>query len=334
MVVKLLTHEHGKGRVRLLKVTRAADKHTVLQLEAEILLEGPAERAYYNGDNSNVLPTDSVKNTVYVLAKQHEFETIEDFAIILAKHFVATHPQIVDVAKVKLFETHWERVVTADSTGKMRPHHHAFVGVDSGIATTSYVPPTVLCVVYGYVLTRRVCVSLHGNSAVARKAPHGGEPLVSLSAGIDGWRVMKTTQSSFVDFFRDAYTTLPDVPDRLVGTVVQATWTFTSEAFRSCFKAQREQVKKTLLDAFAGPSDVGVPSDAVQATLFQMGEAVLAKCPFVKDITILMPNVHNLPVDLTRFGLKNLHPHGEVFLPTSEPHGIIKATMVRATSRL
>lgn len=307
MVVKLLTHEHGKGRVRLLKVTRQPDKHTVLQLEAEILLEGPAERAYYNGDNSGVLPTDSVKNTVYVLAKKHEFETIEDFAIILAKHFVATHPQIVDVAKVKLFETHWERVVTADSKGNVRPHHHAFVGVDSGVSTTY---------------------------AIARKAPHGGDPLISLSAGIDGWRVMKTTQSSFVDFFRDEYTTLPDVPDRLVGTVVKATWNFTSEAHKSCFKAQREQVKKVLLDAFSGPSDVGVPSDAVQATLYQMGEAVLNKCSFVKDISILMPNVHNLPVDLTRFGLKNIHPHGEVFLPTSEPHGIIQATMVRATSRL
>lgn len=172
------------------------------------------------------------------------------------------------------------------------------------------------------------------NSAIARKAPHGGEPVVSLSAGIDGWRVMKTTQSSFVNFFRDEYTTLPDVPDRLVGTVVKATWNFTSEAPRTCFKTQREQVKKVLLDAFSGPSDVGVPSDAVQATLYQMGEAVLNKCSFVKDITITMPNVHNLPVDLARFGLKNIHPHGEVFLPTSEPHGIIQATMVRATSRL
>lgn len=136
MVVKLLAHEHGKGRVRLLKVTRTPEKHSVLQLEAEILLEGPAERAYYDGDNSGVLPTDSVKNTVYVLAKKHEFETIEDFAVILAKHFVATHPQIVDVAKVKLFETHWERIVTADSSGKVRAHHHAFVGVESGVSTT------------------------------------------------------------------------------------------------------------------------------------------------------------------------------------------------------
>lgn len=96
MVVQLLQHEHGKGRVRVLKVTRTPEKHTVIQMEAEVLLEGPAERAYYNGDNSGVLPTDSVKNTVYVLAKKHEFATIEDFAIILAKHFINKHPSIVN----------------------------------------------------------------------------------------------------------------------------------------------------------------------------------------------------------------------------------------------
>jgi urate oxidase len=95
MVVKLLTHEHGKGRVRMLKVDRQLDRHHVIQLEAEILLEGPAERAYYNGDNGGVLPTDSVKNTVYVLAKKHEFESIEEFGVILAKHFLTTHPTIV-----------------------------------------------------------------------------------------------------------------------------------------------------------------------------------------------------------------------------------------------
>lgn len=96
MVVKLLAHEHGKGRVRMLKVTRTPQRHEVLQLEAQVLLEGaPAASAYYNGDNGSVLPTDSVKNTVYAIAKQHEFSTLEDFGIALAKHFVTRHPDIV-----------------------------------------------------------------------------------------------------------------------------------------------------------------------------------------------------------------------------------------------
>ena len=85
--------------MRLLKVTREASEHRVIQVDAEILVEGPAEKAYLNGDNSNVLPTDSVKNTVYALAKQFEFEGLEDFAIILAKHFVQKHSSIVSKKK-------------------------------------------------------------------------------------------------------------------------------------------------------------------------------------------------------------------------------------------
>ncbi|DAZ94305.1 TPA: hypothetical protein N0F65_012074 [Lagenidium giganteum] len=307
MVVKLASHEHGKGRVRLLKVNRQPDKHTVFQVDAEIIVQGPVEAAYYEGDNGGVLPTDSVKNTVYVLAKKHEFESLEDFGIILAKHFVTRHPDIIHSARVHLVETHWERLATPDSKGKVRPHHHAFVAGGHGTATTT---------------------------VVAHKCPHGGAPSVTISSGVQDLKVLKTTKSSFVDFFRDEYTTLPDVPDRLVGTVVKSTWTYTAEATRSCFKHQADTVKRVLLDTFAGPSDIGCESPAVQYTLYKMGQAVLDQCPFVKEITITMPNVHNLPVDLTRFGLKNIHPHGEVFLPTDEPHGIIKATMSRATSKL
>jgi urate oxidase len=95
MVVKLVAHEHGKGRVRLLKVDRQASGHNVFQIEAQILVEGPAEKAYLDGDNSGVLPTDSVKNTVYSLAKKHELASIEDFGVILATHFVEKHPSIV-----------------------------------------------------------------------------------------------------------------------------------------------------------------------------------------------------------------------------------------------
>ena len=144
---------------------------------------------------------------------------------------------------------------------------------------------------------------------------------------------MKTTKSGFVNFFRDEYTTLPDVPDRLVGTVIKASWEYDLPDSRALsFKKQYANVKQALIEAFAGPSDSGVDSPAVQYTLYKMGESVLAKNSNVRQITINMPNVHNLPVDLSRFGLKNIHPHGEIFLPTDEPHGIIEATIARSTS--
>lgn len=306
MVVKLLQHEHGKGRVRMLKVTRTPEKHSVIQLEAQVLLEGaPAASAYYDGDNGSVLPTDSVKNTVWVLAKKHEFASLEDFGVILAKHFVTRHPDIISVAKVKLFETPWERLTTPDSRGVMRAHHHAFVSASPGFSTA-------------YVVARKTA----------------GAPAVTVQGGVDGLKVLKTTQSAFVDFFKDEYTTLPDVPDRLVSTCVTSTWSYTPEAIGGDFVARAAEIKRVLLETFAGPSDVGTPSPAVQFTLYKMGEAVLDKCPYVKDIKITMPNIHNNPIDLSRFGCKNIHPHGEVFLPTDEPHGIISATMVRSSSRL
>ncbi|CEG42307.1 urate oxidase [Plasmopara halstedii] len=307
MVVKLLHHEHGKGRVRMLKVTRTPAKHSVFQLEAQVLLEGAlAASAYYDGDNSHVLPTDSIKNTVWVLAKKHEFASLEDFGIILAEHFVMKHPEIVSLAKVKLFEMPWERLVLPDSKGVMRPHHHAFVSASPGFSTAT---------------------------VTARKSKYG-DPEVTVQGGVDGLKALKTTQSAFVNFLRDEFTTLEDAPDRLVSTCISSTWTYISETTRGDFATKAAVIKNVLLETFAGPADVGVPSPAVQFTLYKMGEAVLEKCSYVKEITISMPNIHNNPIDLSRFGCKNIHPHGEVFLPIDEPHGIISATIVRSTAKL
>ena len=140
---------------------------------------------------------------------------------------------------------------------------------------------------------------------------------------------MKTTQSSFIKFCKDEYTTLPEVEDRLVGTVIAATWTYAAKGKEVNYQKEALAVRNALVNAFAGPADVGTPSPAVQFTLYQMANAVLAACASVMEITINMPNVHNLPLDQSKFGLKNEHPHGEIFVPVDEPHGIIEATVSR-----
>jgi hypothetical protein len=95
MSIEIKHSEHGKGRVRLLKVTRRPDKHIVSQVTAEVLLEGPDRSSYVIGDNAAVLPTDTVKNTVQALAKKHDYTCIEELALLLAKHFVEAHPSVV-----------------------------------------------------------------------------------------------------------------------------------------------------------------------------------------------------------------------------------------------
>ncbi|CAI5712499.1 unnamed protein product [Peronospora destructor] len=149
---------------------------------------------------------------------------------------------------------------------------------------------------------------------------------VTAQGGVDGLQVLKTTQSAFVDFFRDEYTTLMDASDRLMSTCITAAWTYNPNAVCEDFvtKAAEGAAEKNI----AGPADMGVPSPAVQFLVFKMVEAVLERCLYVKDIKITMPNIHNNPIYLSRFGCKNIHTHGEVFLPTEDPHGIISSSIV------
>src|SRR5438128_1055610 len=94
MSFELSHNAYGKSAVRLTKVVRNGARHELFEIDAAIQLEGAFEPAYHDGDNRNVVATDSIKNTVYVLAKENSFDCIERFASILAKHFIITYPQV------------------------------------------------------------------------------------------------------------------------------------------------------------------------------------------------------------------------------------------------
>lgn len=104
----------------------------------------------------------------------------------------------------------------------------------------------------------------------------------------------------------------------------------------SSFLKDRSQIMKVLMDKFAGPADTGILSPSVQDTCFQMGSAILAAVRAVREVTLYMPNVHNLPFDLGKYGLVNADHTGQphIFYPVDEPHGIIQATVKRPKSRL
>ena len=81
--------KYGKDRVRVLRVRRGANGiQSVHEVEASVSLEGDFAGAYLSDDNSQVVPTDTMKNTVHVLAHQHLGDVIEDFALVLARHFL------------------------------------------------------------------------------------------------------------------------------------------------------------------------------------------------------------------------------------------------------
>src|ERR1700756_4460345 len=94
MTIRLGENNYGKQRVRILQVVRHPDRHDVKELTLGIRLEGDFEAAHSKGDNRKVLPTDTMKNTVYALAKLHPIESPEEFSLRLAEHFIAGNPQV------------------------------------------------------------------------------------------------------------------------------------------------------------------------------------------------------------------------------------------------
>ncbi|MEA2608198.1 MAG: urate oxidase [Chloroflexota bacterium] len=141
----------------------------------------------------------------------------------------------------------------------------------------------------------------------------------TIEAGVEDLVVMKTTRSGFSGFPRDRYTTLPETDDRLMATRISARWRYGSPDLDA--DVAFDAVRTTLLETFADHD-----SPSVQASLWLMARAILDRHEQVEEITMVLPNLHHWLADLAPFGLAN---DGEVYVSTTEPHGLIEATVRR-----
>lgn len=220
----LTANSYGKSRVRLTKVIRHGERHDVLEMSIDITLEGDFAASYTDGNNRLVVATDSMKNTVYVLARETDFYCIDDFANVLATHFVGTYAQ-VSSAEVTIQQTMFDR---APKDGG--DHDHAFVGGRQDMRTC------------------RVRVD------------QGSNP--ERYGGLTGLVVLKSAGSAFIDFVTDRFRTLPDTTERIFATTVDAEWRvsdpkvdatatydFVRAAMVACFaEHQSLAVQQTLLE--------------------------------------------------------------------------------------
>ena len=141
-------------------------------------------------------------------------------------------------------------------------------------------------------------------------------------AGLKELTVLKTTQSGFEGYPKDRYTTLAETSDRILATEVAARWRYDSADTADVdYDATYARVRALLLEAFAAKY-----SAALQATLFEMGRAVLEAHPEIAEIRFSMPNRHHFVVDLAPFGLDNPN---EVFFAADRPYGLIEASVAR-----
>ncbi len=141
----------------------------------------------------------------------------------------------------------------------------------------------------------------------------------TVESGVEDLIVLKTTRSGFAGFPRDKYTTLPEATDRIFSTAIKAIWKYktpeaaTNEVFH--------HIRQTIIEVFAEHDSL-----SVQHTLYAMGEAVLEQFAEVVEISFSLPNIHCLPIDMTKFGQQN---ENRIFVPTDEPHGLIEARLTR-----
>lgn len=281
MSVRILHDNYGKARVRLIKVDKRVARHELQSLTLNIALEGDFGAIHREGDNSLCLPTDTMKNTVYALAGQNdEIEPVEAFGSRLARHFLDNCPHVTR-SVIDITEHAWERMAVDGE-----PHDHSFVR--------------------GSREKRTAKIAMTRESTM-------------VESGIDELVVLKSARSGFVGFIKDAYTTLPEVTDRILATSIRSTWTYRDASLAT--DEVWHGVRRLILRTFAGHDSL-----SVQHTLYAMGEAVLEKFDAVDEIAFSLPNIHCLPVDISRFGLEDKNC---IFIPTDEPHGLIEARLGR-----
>jgi len=211
MAIRLGENNYGKQRVRLLRLSRQEGRHDIKELTLGIRFEGDFETAHTAGDNSKILPTDTMKNTVYALARKHAMASTEKFCLQLADHFLLHNSQVSKVI-VDASETLWQRLPFGG-----KPHPHTFT--QSG----------------GEKHTSSVSATKHGKI---------------VQAGIDGLAVLKTTQSAFEGFLKDEYTTLKEDRNRILSTLIRTTWTYRSEEveFAAIWHAIRQMLLDTFAE--------------------------------------------------------------------------------------
>lgn len=217
-MARLAENRYGKSRVRLSRITRLNDRHEFNEWTVHVMLYGDFETSYTHADNSKVLPTDTMKNTVYYVARGSVAETIEAFACELGDYFLANQPQVARVS-IDVEEKAWGRMI-----------------VDGAPEATTF--------------------KMGGPEAQTVHAERERSGAWNVTSGIDGLTILKTTKSAFTGYIKDKLTTLKPATDRIFGTRATVTWEYAAVA--PDYAAVRARILAALLKEFAEHDSMSV----------------------------------------------------------------------------
>ncbi|TQL70564.1 urate oxidase [Nocardioides albertanoniae] len=287
--IHLGPNQYGKAENRVVRIVRDTARHQIRDLNVSTSLRGRFDDAHISGDQQDVLPTDTQKNTVFAYAKKVGVASIEEFALVLADRYLEACPA-ADGARIEVDEYAWERI-EVDGGG----HDHSFVRSGGGVRTT--------------------VVNVDGR---------GADRVTQVVSGIKDLVVLKSTGSEFHGFLKDEYTTLQETTDRILATSLVARWRYDALPISKGevdWDKSYDSIRALLLQRFAE-----IHSLALQQTLNGMGTSVMEEHDDVAEIKFSAPNKHHFLSDLSPFGLDN---PGEVFHAADRPYGLIEASVVR-----
>jgi len=210
-MIELADNRYGKSRVRLMKVVHGPEGNELREWTVQVLLTGDFDTAHYDGDNSKILPTDTMKNTVYWVAKKCTAASMEEYGKALIDFLLGRNPQVSSVT-VSIQGHMWKRLTVGG-----KPHPTSFIRGSGELATTT-----------------------------VSRAQSG---TFAITSGLENMVVMKTSDSAFEGYIKDELTTLKEASDRLFCTAVTATWRYTSDSVD--FDAARVVLREAMLATFA-----------------------------------------------------------------------------------
>ena len=266
MAIVLGANQYGKAEVRLLHVSRDGGTHEITDLNVSVALSGDLAAAHLTGDNSAVLTTDAQKNTVFAFAREHGLGQIEDFALLLARHFVASQ-EAISFARVTVEQYPWERL-----------GGHSFRRSGREVRTAT--------------------VSHDGRDSWVVSGLH--DLVVLNSAGSEFWGFARDRYTTLAETTDRILATAVDAQWRHAGAAGPGPGSGSGPEPGPDWAGSYAGARDLLLAAFADTH-----SYSLQQTLYAMGRRVLEGRPEIAEIRLSLPNKHHYEVDMSPFGIAN-----------------------------
>lgn len=182
-------NQYGKAENRVVRIYRENPRHEIHDINVSTCLRGDFSAAHLVGNQGDVLPTDTQKQTAYAYAKEKGLLSIEDYGLALARHFVHDVEPVAG-ARIEIDEYAWERAIVDGSE-----HDHTWIRKGQEIRTAA------------------VTVDADGEWVVG---------------GLKDMIILKSTGSEFAGYLQDEYTILEPTHDRVMATSLVAQWRFTT----------------------------------------------------------------------------------------------------------